>query len=112
MDGKRFVCGKDGRLRKQRDLTVECLNKIEGISCVNPKASLYAFPEIDLDMYKFNSDEEFIFKFLEEQHVLFVQGSGFNYNRSHAFRVVFLPHAETLTNAFERLELFLKANKR
>ncbi|MCM8541827.1 MAG: pyridoxal phosphate-dependent aminotransferase [Lentisphaeraceae bacterium] len=106
------LCGKDGRLRKQRDLTVESLNKIEGITCVNPKASLYAFPEIDLDMYKFNSDEEFILKFLEEQHVLFVQGSGFNYDRSNAFRVVFLPHAETLTNAFERLESFLKANKR
>lgn len=106
------LCGEDGRLRKQRDLTISCLQEIEGITCVKPKASLYAFPEIDLEMYNFKSDEEFILKFLEEQHVLFVQGSGFNYDRSNAFRVVFLPHAETLTNAFERLDTFLKGNKR
>lgn len=106
------LCGQGGRLRKQRDLTVECLSKIEGITCVKPKASLYAFPEIDLSMYKFETDEEFIFKFLEEKHVLFVQGSGFNYDRSHAFRVVFLPHLETLESAFDRLQEFLKANKR
>jgi len=106
------LCGNDGRLKKQRDLTIECLKNIDGISCVDPKASLYAFPEIDLSMYKFNTDEEFIFKFLEEKHVLFVQGSGFNYDRSNAFRVVFLPHSETLSNAFDRLDDFLKANKR
>ena len=106
------LTGKDGRLKKQRDLTVERMAEIEGISLVTPKASLYAFPEIDFDMYKFKSDEEFIFKFLEEKHVLFVQGSGFNYDRSNAFRIVFLPHLETLGNAFDRLEEFLKKNKR
>ena len=79
---------------------------------VAPKASLYAFPEIDFDMYKFKSDEEFVFRFLEEKHVLLVQGSGFNYNRSDAFRIVFLPHLETLGNAFDRLDDFLKKNKR
>ena len=53
-----------------------------------------------------------VLKFLEEKHVLFVQGSGFNYDRTHTFRVVFLPHLETLSDAFDRLEDFLAKNKR
>lgn len=105
------LTGEGGRLKKQRDLTVKRLNAIEGITCVNPKASLYAFPEIDLEMYNFKSDEEFILKFLEEKHVLFVQGSGFNYERSNAFRVVFLPYIDTLNDAFDRLEEFLHSHK-
>lgn len=106
------LCANEGRLKKQRDLTLARLNAIDGISCVMPKASLYAFAEIDLDIYNFATDEEFILKFLEEKHVLFVQGSGFNYERSNAFRVVFLPHIETLNDAFDRLEDFLKKNRR
>ena len=106
------LCANDGRLKRQRDLSYERLSAIDGISCVKPKASLYAFPEIDLDMYKFENDEEFVYKFLEEKHVLFVQGSGFNYDRTNAFRVVFLPHIETMSDAFDRLEDFLKKNRR
>lgn len=106
------LCGKDGRLKKQRDLTVKRLNAIEGIKCMTPKASLYAFPEIDLSIYNFENSEDFVLKFLEEKHVLFVQGTGFNYDRSDSFRVVFLPHLETLSDAFDRLEDFLAKNKR
>ena len=40
-----------------------------------------------------------------------VQGSGFNYKRSYAFRVVFLPHEETLNKAFDRLEIFLAQHR-
>lgn len=106
------LCADDGRLKKQRDLSYERLSAIDGITCVKPKASLYAFPEIDLDMYKFDNDEEFVYKFLEEKHVLFVQGSGFNYDRTNAFRVVFLPHIETMSDAFDRFEDFLKKHRR
>jgi alanine-synthesizing transaminase len=106
------LTGQDGRLTKQRDVTVDRLSQIDGITCVTPKASLYAFPEIDFSLYKFQNDEEFTLKFLEEKHVLFVQGSGFNYTRSNAFRIVFLPHIETLHDAFDRLQEFLYKNKR
>lgn len=106
------LCQGDGRLIKQRDLAYKRLNAIEGITCHQAQGALYLFPEIDFDLYKFDSDEEFIFKLLEEKHVLLVQGSGFNYNRSNAFRVVFLPHVETLNAAFDRFEDFLEANKR
>jgi len=102
----------DGRLNKQKKLTIERLSALEGISCVAPKGALYAFPEADFSMYNFDSDEELVLKFLEEKHVLLVQGSGFNYYRSPAFRVVFLPHSDTLNNAFDRLQDFLKSHKR
>ena len=101
-----------GRLKEQRDLTVKRLNAIPGIKCAAPEGSLYAFPEIDLQMYKFKDAEDFCFRFLEEKHVMVVHGTGFNYSKSAAFRVVFLPWTETLANAFDRLEEFLLANKR
>ena len=106
------LCAADGRLSKQRDLAFERLNAIEGITCVKSNASMYLFPEIDLQIYNFNNSEEFVYKFLEEKHVLFVHGSGFNYDRSDSFRVVFLPHVEVLSEAFDRLEVFLKKNRR
>ncbi|PQJ28197.1 pyridoxal phosphate-dependent aminotransferase [Rubritalea profundi] len=101
-----------GRLKRQRDLTIKRLRAIEGISCVNPQSALYAFPEIDLSLFDFDDDEDFIIKLLEEEHVLLVQGSGFNYDRSYAFRVVFLPHEETLNKAFDRLENFLSIHRK
>lgn len=106
------LCSDNGRLCKQRDLAYERLIAIEGITCQKSQASMYLFPEIDLDLYNFDSSEEFIYRFLEEKHVLFVHGEGFNYERSNAFRVVFLPHVEVLDEAFDRLEEFLKKNKR
>ncbi|NQZ58492.1 MAG: pyridoxal phosphate-dependent aminotransferase [Lentisphaeraceae bacterium] len=100
-----------GRLKIQRDLTVKRLQAIEGITCVQPKAALYAFPEIDLSLFSFKNDEDMILQFLEEKHVLLVQGSGFNYERSNTFRVVFLPYEETLNEAFDRLETFLDSHR-
>ena len=61
---------------------------------------------------EFEVVEDMIYKFLEQKHVLFVQGSGFNYDRSDAFRIAFLPHTEVLNEAFDRFEDFLKENKR
>ncbi len=101
-----------GRLAEQRALTVRRLNAIPGVKCVAPQGALYAFPEIDLEMYAFKDAEDFCYRLLEEKHVLLVHGTGFNYSRSAAFRVVFLPWSETLGNAFDRLEDFLKVHKR
>jgi len=96
-----------GRLTRQRDLAHELLTAIPGVSCVKPKAAMYLFPRLDRKLYPIHDDKKFILKLLEEERVLVVQGSGFNWPHPDHIRVVFLPHEEDLTEAISRISRFL-----
>ena len=96
-----------GRLGKQRDLAHELITSLPGVSCVKPKAALYLFPKLDLRRYPIDDDQQFILELLEEQKVLVVQGSGFNWARPDHFRIVFLPNADDLTESIGRIGRFL-----
>ena len=96
-----------GRLARQRDVAWELLTDIPGVSCVKPRASLYLFPKLDPKMYPIEDDQRFILELLEEQRVLLVQGTGFNWPRPDHFRVVFLPHEDDLRDATGRIARFL-----
>lgn len=97
-----------GRLCKQRDLAYEMLTAIPGVTCVKPKAAMYLFPKLDPAVYPIEDDQQFILDLLEEEKVLLVQGSGFNWKASDHFRVVFLPNVDDLTEAINRIARFLK----
>jgi alanine-synthesizing transaminase len=101
------LVGPGGRLSRQRDLAYELLVDIPGVSCVKPKAAMYLFPKLDPKLYPIEDDERFILELLETQHVLLVQGSGFNWPDPDHFRVVFLPHEDDLRDAIGRIGLFL-----
>ena len=96
-----------GRLCRQRDLAYELITQIPGVTCVKPKAALYLFPRLDPGMYPIADDQEFIIELLEEQKVLVVQGTGFNWPHTDHFRVVFLPNSDELTEAIGRIRRFL-----
>lgn len=96
-----------GRLGKQRDLAHDLLTAIPGVTCVKPKAALYLFPKLDLRRYPIQDDQAFILELLEEQKVLVVQGSGFNWAKPDHFRIVFLPNADDLTESIGRIGKFL-----
>ncbi|MFZ5506200.1 MAG: pyridoxal phosphate-dependent aminotransferase [Pseudomonadota bacterium] len=96
-----------GRLARQRDVAWELLTDIPGVSCVKPRASLYLFPKLDPKIYPIEDDQRFILELLEEQRVLLVQGTGFNWPRPDHFRVVFLPHEDDLRDAIGRIARFL-----
>ncbi|MDZ7585769.1 MAG: pyridoxal phosphate-dependent aminotransferase [Thiobacillus sp.] len=96
-----------GRLTRQRDLAHELLTLIPGVSCVKPKAAMYLFPKLDPKLYHIHDDQKFILNLLEEERVLVVQGSGFNWPQPDHIRVVFLPHEEELTEAISRMSRFL-----
>jgi alanine-synthesizing transaminase len=98
-----------GRLREQRDAAITALRKIPGVSCVNPKGALYVFPRLDPELYAIVDDQEFVLQLLREQHVLVVQGSGFNWPRPDHLRIVTLPRAEDLTEAIGRIGSFLES---
>jgi len=101
-----------GRLSRQRDLAWELLTAIPGVTCVKPKAAMYLFPRLDPRLYPIADDEEFILELLETEHVLLVQGSGFNWPHPDHFRVVFLPHEDDLREAIDRVGRFLESYRR
>ncbi|MFJ6653226.1 pyridoxal phosphate-dependent aminotransferase [Microbacterium sp. NPDC091313] len=96
-----------GRLHEQRDAAWETLESIPGVSCVKPQGALYAFPRLDPEMYDIPDDGKFVYDFLVAEHVLLVQGTGFNWPTPDHLRIVTLPEARVLTDAIERLGNFL-----
>ena len=100
-----------GRLYKQREVCMNMLSKIPGISCVRPKAAFYVFPRLDQKKFSIKDDEKFVFDFLHEERVLLVAGKGFNWPHPDHFRIVFLPTVEDLKEALGRLQRFLKNYK-
>jgi alanine-synthesizing transaminase len=96
-----------GRLLEQRDAAVAALRAIPGVSCVEPKGALYVFPRLDPERYPITDDQRFVLEFLRDQHVLLVQGTGFNWPDPDHLRIVTLPHADVLTEAIGRLATFL-----
>ncbi|MEW6764926.1 MAG: pyridoxal phosphate-dependent aminotransferase [Pseudomonadota bacterium] len=96
-----------GRLLRQRDLAHEMLESIPGVSCVKPKGAMYVFPRLDPKMYPIADDRQFILELLEQERVLVVQGSGFNWPSPDHFRIVFLPNMDDLGEAMQRITRFL-----
>jgi alanine-synthesizing transaminase len=93
------------KLKKRRDITVERLNSIKGISCQKPNGAFYAFPKLEVDV----SDAEFVKDLIRETGVVVVHGSGFGpLPRSPHFRLVFLPQEEILNRAYDRIEDYMK----
>jgi alanine-synthesizing transaminase len=97
----------DGRLTRQRDLAWQRLTAIPGVSCVKPQGALYLFPRFDPAVYPIEDDQQFITELLEQEKVLLVQGTGFNWPKHDHVRVVFLPHADEMSDALDRIERFL-----
>lgn len=100
-----------GRLLEQRDAAVTALESIPGVTCVKPKGALYVFPRLDPEMYEIADDRRFVLDFLRAEHVLVVQGTGFNWPNTDHLRIVTLPWAVDLTEAIGRLGNFLSTYK-
>jgi alanine-synthesizing transaminase len=98
-----------GRLHEQRACAWEALTAIPGVSCVKPDGALYMFPRLDPKRYPITDDERFVQDLLLAEHLLVVQGSGFNYPRPDHFRIVTLPHADDLEEAISRIGRFLSS---
>lgn len=96
-----------GRLREQRDAAMAALKQIPGVTCVQPRGALYVFPRLDPEIYPIEDDQQFVLDLLRDQHVLVVQGSGFNWPQPDHLRIVTLPRADDLTEAIGRIGAFL-----
>ena len=99
----------DGRIVQQRDIAYEMLNDIPGVSCVKPKGALYCFPKVDTKKFNIRNDERMVLDLLEQQKILLVHGTAFNWPDPDHFRVVFLPRPEDLTAAMQRMKQFFES---
>jgi alanine-synthesizing transaminase len=91
------------KLTARRDMTVEMLNAIPGISCVKPEGAFYAFPRLHIN----TPDNIFVAELIRETGVVVVPGSGFGQRSgTNHFRVVFLPPEETLSKAYKNIAVF------
>jgi alanine-synthesizing transaminase len=96
-----------GRLLEQRDTALAALAEIPGVTCAVPKGALYVFPRLDPERYPIHDDQRFVLELLRAQHVLVVQGTGFNWPHTDHLRIVTLPRADDLKDAIGRIGDFL-----
>ncbi len=82
------------------------------MSCVKPQGALYVFPRLDPEMYPIEDDMRFALDLLEQQKLLIVQGTGFNWPATDHFRVVTLQYADDLEDAVGRIGDFLAGYRR
>jgi alanine-synthesizing transaminase len=79
---------------------------------VKPKGALYLFPKFDLNQFNFEDDNHFVMSLLEEQKILVVAGSGFNFTSNEHFRIVFLPHVEQLNVALDKIAIHFNNHRK
>nr|WP_235174815.1 pyridoxal phosphate-dependent aminotransferase [Tomitella biformata] len=100
-----------GRLLEQRDVAVAKLNEIPGVSCVEPKGSLYVFPHLDPNVHEIHDDNKLVYDLLLQEKILVTQGTGFNWPKPDHIRIVTLPWARDLATAIERFGNFMSNYK-
>ena len=91
---------------KRRDVGVEMINAIPGLSVVKPDGAFYLFvkcKEVDSDSLRFCK------KMLEEANVATVPGVGFG--MEGYFRISFATDIESIKKAIERIANFVKSYK-
>jgi aspartate aminotransferase len=100
--------------RARRDLVVEALNAIPGLSCHKPEGAFYVYPSMKgcigkttAGGTKINNDEDFVIALLEEQGVATVHGTAFMF--AGHFRISYATDTESLREACARIAAFCKA---
>lgn len=96
-----------GRLYEQRKAAYESITQIPGVTCTKPRGAIYLFPRLDMKKFAIKDDRQLILDLLLDQHILLVQGSGFNWHSPDHFRLVYLPEVRVIREAIARIGSFL-----
>ena len=106
-----FIAPNNVMFARRRDLVVEALNTIPGVTCPKPEGAFYVYPFISGLIGKtsakgtrIDTDEAFATALLEEAGVAVVFGAAFGL--SPAFRVSYATSDEALTEACRRITRF------
>lgn len=91
--------------KKRRDIIVDGLNSIEGISCYKPKGSFYVFPNVK----KINKNSEAIAnELLEKAKVITIPGSAFGPHGEGYLRMSYANSEENLMEAVRRIKKYIE----
>lgn len=92
----------------RRQLLIEGLNEIEGISCIEPMGAFYAFANITGTGL---ASVEFADRLLEEKQVVVVPGSGFGSAGEGFVRISYATSEEKIKEGLRRMNEFVKGLK-
>jgi len=91
--------------RKRRNIIVDGLNSIKGISCCKPKGSFYIFPNIK----KLGKNSETVAnEFLEKAKVITIPGSAFGPHGEGYLRISYANSEENLIEAVKRIKKYVE----
>jgi aspartate aminotransferase len=93
--------------RARRDLIVEGVNSIPGLSCQTPKGAFYAFVKFDHDMPSIDFAKFLIEKAhvaVTKAHVAVTPGSAFGLNGEGYLRISYAASRENITEGLKRIE--------
>ena len=104
-----FINTHNKSFLKRRDMVVEELNKIQGISCLTPQGAFYVYPNCSGIIGKvtpkgneISNDEDFMNYLLESEGVAGVHGAAFGL--SPYFRLSYATNDKILKEACERIK--------
>ena len=104
-----FIEKNNIEFKKRRDLVIEKLNNIDGISCEIPAGAFYVYPSCKGIIGKknpngglINTDEDLMNYLLEKEGVAGVHGAAFGL--SPFFRLSYATDEKTLIDACERIK--------
>ena len=109
LEGKQaHLPGVLAKLRRRRDICVEKINQIPGLSVVPSQAAFYMFVRVE------NCPDDAVWcrQLLMEKGVVVVPGSGFAYREPNVghFRIVYLADEDTLAEAFDKIREFVASH--
>ena len=92
--------------RRRREIIVNGLNDMKGVSCLMPKGAFYAFPNISkLGL----SSREFAMRLLKEKHVVVVPGTGFGEGGEGFVRLAYATSEENIREGLRRMKEFVES---
>ncbi len=100
-DGMQAIVEAD---RRKRDIVVQALNQMPGVSCVEPEGTIYAFPDITGTGFK---SQDLAMRILEEAHVVVESGAFYGPGGEGHLRVCFGSESEArIVEGMNRLARF------
>lgn len=94
--------------KKRRELTMNCLEKLNDVFCLRPKGAFYVFP--DFSRIK-ESDENLAIEILEKAGVVTVPGSGFGATGAGHLRISYSTSQEQIREGMNRIRSYLESKK-
>jgi aspartate aminotransferase len=93
---------------RRRQVVVEGLNALPGVSCITPKGAFYAFPNVSATGWK---AKKLASELLENAGVALIGGPDFGILGEGYIRLSYANSEENILRALERMKAFLEQNR-